>query len=51
VGDEGEDRFGAVLLEHSGSLDEGTARVGHVVHEDGDLVHHVTDENLDRVCQ
>lgn len=43
--DDGDGGFGAVSDDDFGSFDECAARVGHVVHDDGDAVAHVAYED------
>lgn len=45
VGDDGDDLAGAVIFHRLGGLGQRPAGVGHVVDEDGDLVHDVSDEH------
>lgn len=45
VHNDGVDLLGAVLHHRGSCLAEGTAGVGHVIDDDGDLVLHVTDED------
>lgn len=45
VGDDGDDLAGAVVLDGLGGLGQRPAGVRHVVDEDGDLVHDVSDEH------
>lgn len=45
VGNKGQHRLGAVLLEHRGSLDQSAAGISHVVNENGNLVLNVADKD------